>query len=383
MFILYADKNKLEVSKREPVTSGSVNVYTVRFVFTNWDGLTQKAVFRGSGKIVSVLLDDGECTIPWETLEKHGGRLYVGVYGTADETVLPTVWADLGIIHEGVIEGDNGRPAPTPDVWKQLVQQSQEAVETVRQLREEADSGAFDGPQGPQGEPGEPGPQGIQGPPGPEGPKGQDGSVSFDELTPEQRAELKGDKGPEGLPGKDGEQGPPGPQGERGEKGDTGEPGPKGETGDIGLQGPKGEPGPPGEKGDPFTYADFTPEQLKALIGPEGPEGPKGDSGAPGQSGKDGFSPIVSVNRTGENNGVTVTIEDADGKHTSTIYDGKDGEQGPPGPQGAPGGPAIEAEGLYGLYINEQGHLIVGYTGNTIPTFSIKSDGHLHYELPV
>ena len=41
-----------------------------------------------------------------------------------------------------------------------------------------------------------------------------------------------------------------------------------------GLQGPQGEPGP---KGDPFTYADFTAEQLEAL---KGPKGDKGDDGA-------------------------------------------------------------------------------------------------------
>lgn len=40
-----------------------------------------------------------------------------------------------------------------------------------------------------------------------------------------------------------------------------------------GLQGPQGEPGP---KGDPFTYADFTPEQLEALKGPKGDKGEDG-----------------------------------------------------------------------------------------------------------
>lgn len=41
-----------------------------------------------------------------------------------------------------------------------------------------------------------------------------------------------------------------------------------------GLQGPQGEPGP---KGDPFTYADFTPDQVEAL---KGPKGDKGNDGA-------------------------------------------------------------------------------------------------------
>lgn len=35
----------------------------------------------------------------------------------------------------------------------------------------------------------------------------------------------------------------------------------------IGPQGPKGD------KGDPFTYDDFTPEQLAALTGPKGDAG--------------------------------------------------------------------------------------------------------------
>ena len=41
-----------------------------------------------------------------------------------------------------------------------------------------------------------------------------------------------------------------------------------------GLQGPQGEPGP---KGAPFTYADFTPDQLEAL---KGSKGDKGEDGA-------------------------------------------------------------------------------------------------------
>ena len=44
-----------------------------------------------------------------------------------------------------------------------------------------------------------------------------------------------------------------------------------------GLQGPQGEPG---LKGDPFTYEDFTAEQLKALKGPKGDKGEDGRDGA-------------------------------------------------------------------------------------------------------
>ena len=80
------------------------------------------------------------------------------------------------------------------------------------------------GPQGPQGETGAIGPQGPRGETGatgPQGPKGKDGEVTFESLTDEQKASLRGE---------------PGAKGEKGEKGD---PGAKGEKGDPGRDAPQ------------------------------------------------------------------------------------------------------------------------------------------------
>lgn len=121
MFELYASKNQLCVRRREPVTSGSVNVYDVLFAFSaDWKGLEKTAVFRAGEKAVSVLLDDaGETAVPWEVLTTPGRRLEAGVYGTQGaEVVLPTVWTDLGYIQTGAAPGEGTRP-PTPDLWKQ------------------------------------------------------------------------------------------------------------------------------------------------------------------------------------------------------------------------------------------------------------------------
>lgn len=41
-------------------------------------------------------------------------------------------------------------------------------------------------------------------------------------------------------------------------------------------------------KGDPFTYEDFTQEQLEGLRGPRGEQGPQGEPGKDGADGKDG-----------------------------------------------------------------------------------------------
>lgn len=85
-----------------------------------------------------------------------------------------------------------------------------------------------------------------------------------------------------------------GPKGEPGPKGEDGMPGPKGEPlrfeelteeQKLELKGDKGEPGTPGPKGEPFKFSDFTPEQLELLKGPKGDTGENGAQGAPGPQG--------------------------------------------------------------------------------------------------
>ena len=47
--------------------------------------------------------------------------------------------------------------------------------------------------------------------------------------------------------------------------------------------------GQKGDKGDPFTYEDFTPEQLASL------KGDKGDKGTDGKDGADGYTPVKNI----------------------------------------------------------------------------------------
>lgn len=112
--------------------------------------------------------------------------------------------------------------------------------------------------------------KGPAGPVGPQGEKGSDGTMTFEDLTLEQKASLKGDKGDKGDTGAAGPQGDPGPKGDKGDPGPKGDKGDTGETGAQGLQGEKGEPGTNGTtpvKGvDYWTAADQTSiiNQLKS-----------------------------------------------------------------------------------------------------------------------
>lgn len=143
MFILDAVKNHLSVGKKESVTSGSVNAYTVCFRFSaDWNGLSRIAVFQAGCKEVSVLLDSsGECTIPWEVLTEPGRYLMVGVCGKRGERlVLPTIWANLGMVKEGAISGGRVVP-PTPELWEQALDRKGDRLDYT----EDGELGLFSG----------------------------------------------------------------------------------------------------------------------------------------------------------------------------------------------------------------------------------------------
>lgn len=121
MFEFYADKNRLILRAKEPVTSGSVNVYMARFTFSaDWDGLVKTAVFRAGGSAVSIpLSESGECSIPWEVLGEPRTQLYAEVRGCyGNKVILPTQWVYLGTILDGVAPGDEA-PPPLPEHWEQ------------------------------------------------------------------------------------------------------------------------------------------------------------------------------------------------------------------------------------------------------------------------
>lgn len=112
MFVLYADKTQLIVRQREPITSGSSNALQARFEFSpEWEGLEKTAVFQAGCAEKSVVLTGGACAIPPEVLRAPGYFLMAGVCGKmGEDLVVPTVWANLGAIREGVI------PAPPAKV---------------------------------------------------------------------------------------------------------------------------------------------------------------------------------------------------------------------------------------------------------------------------
>ncbi len=113
------------------------------------------------------------------------------------------------------------------------------------------------------------------------------------------------------------------------------------------ITGQKGDPGPKGDKGDPFTYNDFTAEQLAALKGPKGDQGPRGLDGAKGDRGETGPQGLQGDPGPKGDQGIQgitgpqgpIGPKGDRGEKGEQGQQGIQGIQGPVGPQGPKGEP--------------------------------------------
>lgn len=113
----------VEILMSRPIPAGLVGGYvTVLYADPLWENLTKTVVFR-SVVTKDVVSSDRVIPIPHEVVEQDGKHLMVGIYGTWEDgsLVIPTLWADLGLIVESVDpSGDHSTEASLP-VWAQLV----------------------------------------------------------------------------------------------------------------------------------------------------------------------------------------------------------------------------------------------------------------------
>lgn len=127
--MLHADK----------LASGMVGAEVEFFFSDEWEPLIKTAVFiAGNEKRVVFETEwrDNICTIPHECLAKPDVHLMAGVYGTnsGGSLVIPTVYADLGIIWPGAdADGETGAEA-SPELWAQLKAQFDLAEKTENKV---------------------------------------------------------------------------------------------------------------------------------------------------------------------------------------------------------------------------------------------------------
>ena len=104
----------------EIITSGTVGL-PVEFAFDeSWEDLNRLAVFRAGDMTLTV---EEPAVVPWEVLETPNVWLKIGVYGVnADGTVvIPTLWANVCVIHTGANPDGESAAAPTLTVGQKLL----------------------------------------------------------------------------------------------------------------------------------------------------------------------------------------------------------------------------------------------------------------------
>lgn len=319
------DELILDLDEEWGLMDSIVAVFTLKYSEKEGEGTTTTIVSKEISK--EMLHTFGQpITVPWECLA-HTGRLMVSCTGyVAGEKVMTTMYPDSfwNVVQNGPMTGDETME-PTPTMYEQIIAAAnsanaaaQAATEARAELLQDKASGVFDGKNGEAATFVITGVDAL--------PADSKPTVTENEGSTEQKRSYK-----LGIP--------------------------------SGRQGGKGDPFTYDDftpeqlaalKGEPFKYEDFTPEQLEALRGPKGnaftyedftPEqleslrGPKGDAfkyedftpeqlaALVGEPGND----IDSIQRTkgngapGTTDTYTVTLTDGT-THEFYVYNGKDGE---------------------------------------------------------
>ncbi len=258
---LFAMGDKLAHVLRVRVKAGGEPVDLTGWTVTASVVRQDQATVMMAGRVVG---DAAEVTLEAPCYSQSGGFTLSVAIGREQQLI--TIFCGRGDVTRTRTDSlvDPGHTIPSVDeiiaqygLMKTAVQNTDAAAKraddaasgvqkVANDVQKKLDNGEFVGAQGPKGEKGEPGPQGPQGETGatgpqgpkgetgaigpqgprgetgatgPQGPKGKDGEVTFESLTDEQIASLRGEPG---AKGEKGEKGDPGAQGEKGEKGDPG-----------------------------------------------------------------------------------------------------------------------------------------------------------------
>lgn len=111
---------ELEISEREPLLAGSVNLNKIELSFSGeWSQLTRQIDFKNekSGESRRISAQMKTCTVPWEVLKAEGDvSCYIRGIGSDGKLKLRTNEVNLGTVLGASDETVPGTGTPTPDV---------------------------------------------------------------------------------------------------------------------------------------------------------------------------------------------------------------------------------------------------------------------------
>ena len=159
MLTLTINERDITMSNRQTFRKGTVGA-KCKIVFTDfWSKYNKTIVFKPTSKfiggpfVVYATNMEIEVTIPWEVMSEVGS-FRIGVYGTADGEVLPTLWSEYNEVEDATDTSGEAPQDPSPSVYQQILELTTEAVNISNSVREDADAGKFKGNKGDKGDPG-------------------------------------------------------------------------------------------------------------------------------------------------------------------------------------------------------------------------------------
>ena len=297
-------KNQIIRMDKELLTTENVNSVECSFTFSQeYEGLDLFAVFyRNEEDNRFVEIKDGVCMLPWELLQEEG-ILYVGAYGirNTEEEVEKRMTTNAVVVRIVASLSSEAEPnaAPSPDLWEQyrmeILGYQSDAEDSAAQAAASASQAAESASQASA--------SAMQADSSRQQTAHLAENAELDAATALEYGNKAYEYGNLALQYRN----------EAQQIKDSTELFYDVTASKVGfrradeasfsytddLTGPQG---PQGEKGDPFTYEDFTPEQLAAL------KGPKGD---PGETGAISAETQTAFNGLLKGNGASVTTATA------------------------------------------------------------------------
>ena len=134
MITINADSRNARATSDDPITTGSVGIPVHVILSAEWEGLESTLTFRAGAAAADVPLIGQKVTIPAQCLMHAGKELLVGVYGarTDGTIVIPTIWANAGIIKEGTYPSGVHPAEPEPSWAAQVQKVAQEALDEAK-----------------------------------------------------------------------------------------------------------------------------------------------------------------------------------------------------------------------------------------------------------
>ena len=111
-----------EIVSKQIITSGMIGAQIkIEYADPIWDGLQKTVVFDGS-VVKDKITNDALVEIPPECVSKKNWPLRVGVYGlgTDGKLLIPTIYADFGIVQPGADPSGDTTTEDNLPVWAQI-----------------------------------------------------------------------------------------------------------------------------------------------------------------------------------------------------------------------------------------------------------------------